>query len=113
MLWEIHTWPEDRQGACVAHVKVRCSGLRTMEDVSLDCGRGVHALDTEPLSRHEMNGFSKPIEGVFSVEPGTVHPEVILTWCDMGEVSQQRVALDALGHHHLRPRNLRKLLRTR
>jgi len=113
MLWEIRAWREGGDGERVVHVRARCKALRAVEDVSLDCGRGVHALGATGSVRRGMSSFSAPIEGVFQWEADTERPEIIITWSDMGEPSQQCVSLWVPPDHTHRPAALRRLLRAR
>ena len=110
MIWKIRTWREVGRNGRVVHVQARCTALRAVEDVSLDCGPGVHAVDLSSAVRRGMTGFSTPIEGTFRWDADIDRPEVILTWSDMGEPSQQRVPLSsALDHAAGRPALLGRL----
>ena len=96
MVWDIHesTRPYGRWVV----VKARWNALGSIADVSLDCGRGVHAIGVEDLVRREMNAFSRPLRGVFRWEDGVQEPMVFLTWCDAGETCEKGIPLAQDDH---------------
>jgi hypothetical protein len=112
MVWDIHARRADRHDDHVTRVKARWTGLGSIDDVSLDCGLGVHAVSVVPSIRREMNAFSKPIDGVFRWDTETQAPEVVLTWTDSGEPCQESILLADLVHHGL-SRGLRNVLHGR
>jgi hypothetical protein len=77
--------------------------LGSIDDVSLDCGHGVHAVGVRTSTRREMHVFSKPIEGVFRWDRETEQPEVVLTWTDVGEPCQERILLTASAQRRILP----------
>jgi hypothetical protein len=113
MIWKIRTWRQGGRNDRVVHVRARCTALRAVEDVSLDCGPGVQAVDLSSAVRRGMTGFSTPIEGTFRWDADIDRPEVIITWSDMGEPSQQRIPLTSALHDAAGRPALLGLLRAR
>jgi hypothetical protein len=99
MSWEVHSRQRPRGDDHAAHVKANWTALGTINDVTMDAGRGVRTSSGASV-RRSMNAFSKPIEGDFRWEDGVEEPEVILRWTDSGEPCQERVTLRP-RHHHL------------
>ena len=88
MVWDIHVrWT--RHDERLILVKARWTALGSIQDISLDCGHGVHPVSVEDPSRREMNAFSKSIDGVFRWDDGVQQPEVFLTWNDAGEPGEK------------------------
>ena len=100
MVWDIHV-RVDRHDERLIHVKARWPSLGGIQDVSLECGRGMHWVGVEAPCRREMNAFSRPIEGLFRVDDGVQQPEALLTWSDGGEPGEVAVPLTDSSH---RPR---------
>jgi hypothetical protein len=97
MVWDIHV-SMTRHGDRRVLVKARCTALGSIDDVSLDCGRGVHPIGVEDLGRREMNAFSRPLKGLFRWDDGVQKPRVFLTWCDTGETCERVIELDQEDH---------------
>jgi hypothetical protein len=112
MVWDIHARRADRHDDHVTHVKARWTALGSIQDVSLDCGHGVHDVSRVASTRQEMNAFSKPIEGDFRWDGEATDPEVVLTWTDGGELCQERIPLTPHPEHHIAS-GLRKILHAR
>ena len=91
MVWEIHE--SARSDDRWVRVTARWNALGTIDDVSLDCGRGVHSTGVEDLMRRSMNTFSRPLGGVFTWDEEVQEPLVFLTWCDGGETCEQVIQL--------------------
>jgi hypothetical protein len=113
MVWDIHVKRADRHDDHVIHLKARWTALGSIDDVSLDCGQGVHQVNGEPSVRRVMNAFSKPIHGDFRWGGETEQPEIALTWTDNGELCQQRILLTSHAEHHVLPAGLRNLLNSK
>jgi hypothetical protein len=113
MVWDVHARREHRHDGLVTHVRARWTGLDSIQDVSLDCGRGVNVVGAGDYARREMNAFSKPIKGAFRWAEDAARAEVILTWTDMGEPCEERILLTESPQHHILPPGLRKLLHGR
>jgi hypothetical protein len=117
MVWDIHV-SSTRHDERWVLVKARWTALGSIDDVSLDCGRGVHPIGVEDLARREMNAFSRPLKGVFRWDDGVQEPTVFLTWCDTGETCERVIGLTR-EHHASQPRSrhpsvgLRTLLHSR
>ena len=97
MVWDIHVSTTRHDDRWVL-VKARWTALGSIDDVSLDCGRGVHPIGVEDLGRREMNAFSRPLKGVFRWDDGVQEPSVFLTWCDTGETCERVIGLDQEDH---------------
>jgi hypothetical protein len=112
MVWAIHVSTTRHGDRCVL-VKASWTALGSIDDVSLDCGRGVHPIGVEDLGRREMNAFSRPLKGVFRWDDSVLEPSVFLTWCDTGETCEKVIGL-AREDHDSRPwpRHLGAGLRT-
>jgi hypothetical protein len=106
MVWEIHARTAGRHDAHAIRVRARWTGLGSVDDVSLDCGHGVHELGVGTTYRRQMNAFSRPIGGVFRWDGDVQRPEIVVTWTDGGEPCEERIPLTAPGHHAL-PQRLR------
>ena len=107
MVWDIHV-RVDRHDERLIHVKARWPSLGGIQDVSLECGPGMHLVSVEIPCRREMNAFSRPIEGLFRVDDGVHEPEARLTWSDGGEPGEVAVPLVDPAHQprHARVRNV-------
>ena len=92
MIWDIHV-RVDRHDERLIHVRARWTALGSIQDISLDCGHGLHSVSIEDPVRHEMNAFSRPIEGVFWPDDGVQQPQVFLTWNDGGEPGELAIPL--------------------
>jgi hypothetical protein len=92
MVWDIHV-RMDRHDERLIHVRARWTELGGIHDIWLECGHGVHSVSVEVPCRHEMNAFSRPLEGVFRVDDGVQQPEVLLTWNDGGEPGELAIML--------------------
>jgi hypothetical protein len=92
MVWDIHV-RIDRHDERLIHVRARWMALGSIQDVSLDCGHGLHSVSVEDPCRQEMHAFSRPIEGVFRADDGVQQPQVFLTWNDGGEPGEQVILL--------------------
>jgi len=92
MIWDIHV-RVDRHDERLIHVRARWTALGGIQDVALDCGNGLHSVSIEDPFRHEMNAFSRPIEGVFWSDEGVQEPHVFLTWNDGGEPGELAIPL--------------------
>jgi hypothetical protein len=97
MVWDIHVSTTRHDDRSVL-VKARWTALGSIDDVSLDCGPGVHPIGVEDLGRREMNAFSKPLKGAFRWDDGVQDPRVFLTWCDTGETCERIIGLDQEDH---------------
>lgn len=106
MVWEIHARTAGRHDAHATRVKARWTGLSSIDDVSLECGPGVHELEVGTTFRREMNAFSRPLSGVFRWDDDVQSPEIVVTWTDGGEPGEQRIPLTPSAHHVL-PQRLR------
>jgi hypothetical protein len=102
MVWDIHVSSTRHDDRWVL-VKARWTTLGSIDDVSLDCGPGVHSIGVEDLSRREMNAFSRPLKGVFRWDDGVQEPRVFLTWCDTGETCERVIGLVQEDHHDSQP----------
>ena len=109
MVWEIHARTVGRHDAHAIRVRARWTGLGSIDDVSLECGTGVHELGGGTTYRREMNAFTRSIGGVFRWDAGVKRPEIVVTWTDGGEPGDQRIPLTASAHHVL-PQRLRDAL---
>jgi hypothetical protein len=97
MVWDIHVSTTRHDDLWVL-VKARWTALGSIDDVSLDCGRGVHTIGVGDLGRREMNAFSRPLTGVFRWDDGVQEPSVFLTWCDTGETCERVIELAQEDH---------------
>src|SRR5215217_7646528 len=102
MAWDIHARRTDALDDRATQVKARWTSLGSIEDVSLDCGHGVHAVGVTALARRQMNAFSKPIEGVFRWDSDVEQPEAVLTWIDGREQCQETIPLTGSVQHRVR-----------
>ena len=93
MVWDIYVRRSHRHDDRVLRVKARWAEVGPIDDVSLDCGSGVHQVGPAPAVRRRMTALSRPIEADFRWDGETVQPEVVLTWCDGGEVCEHRIPL--------------------
>ena len=114
MAWDIHV-RVDRHDERLIHVKARWTALGSIQDISLDCGHGVHSVSVEDPSRREMNAFSKSIDGVFRMDGGVQQPEVFLTWNDGGEPGEVPILLMDSSHQPTqhRPPGIRNVFHRR
>jgi hypothetical protein len=114
MIWDIHVGV-DRHDERLIHVRARWTALGSIQDVSLDCGRGLHSVSVEDPYRHEMSVFSRPIEGVFRSDDGVQEPQVFLTWNDGGEPGELAIPLVDRSQHRPqhRPGGLRNTFHRR
>jgi hypothetical protein len=97
MVWDIHV-RSDRHDERVIHVKARWTALGSIQDISLDCGRGMQSVGVDVPCRRELNAFSGPLEGIFRVDDGVQQPEVFLRWNDGGEPGELAIPLVDSAH---------------
>ena len=112
MVWVIHARPAHRHDGHVTQIKARWTALGSIDDVSVDCGQGVHEVSEGTSVRREMSAFSKPIVGVFRWDVTVEQPEVFLTWSDQGEPCEERIPLGGTAQRHVLG-NLRRAFQVR